>query len=113
MESMSDEPTVDREDAEPEIVDGVPVLVEARAVEPVVTPQLATLPAVQAAVMTAGGFFAGALAMALLKRVAGRRLAAVAPVAERLERLDGLDRWPVGSSHTYLVNVRVIARPGE
>ena len=103
-------------------LDGVPVLAEVRALEPATAPERApalTLPAVQAAVMTAGGFFAGALAMALVKRVAGRRLGEVARAAdaldrlERPERLDRPDRWPAGTSRTYLVNVRLITRPGE
>jgi hypothetical protein len=113
MKAMSDEPTVEPGDVEAEVVDGVPVLVQARAVEPVVAAPPAPLGAVQAAVMTAGGFFAGALAMALVKRVAARRLSALGPVADRLDRLDGLERWPAGTTRTYLVNVRVIARPGE
>ncbi len=118
-ETESREPPLSGEVVEE--LDGVAVLAEVRRLEPApaATPASAlTLPAVQAAVMTAGGFFAGALAMALLKRVAGRRLGEVARPSEGLdrferpERLDRLDRWPAGSSRTYLVNVRLIT-PGE
>ena len=93
---------------EEEVVDGLPVLAEAEvvAVEPVdhgsVTP-------VQAAAMTAGGFFVGALAMALLKGLAARRVSDLPVVREPVPA----HGWPVGSSRTYLVNVRVIARSSE
>jgi hypothetical protein len=57
--------------------------------------------------MTAGGFFVGALAMALVKGLAGRRVSELPIVRESVPAR----AWPVGSSRTYLVNVRVITRP--
>lgn len=91
------------DDAEVEVVDGLPVLAEVRELAPV---QPGAVSVVQAAAMTAGGFFAGALAMALLKNLAARRV-------EQIVREPVPAAWPVGSSRTYLVNVRVISRPAE
>ena len=90
---------------EGEVLDAVPAHAEVRRLEPAPP---AILPAMQAAAMTAGGFFAGALAMALVKRVAARRLGEVAPALP-----DRFDNWPAGTSRTYLVNVRLVTRPGE
>jgi hypothetical protein len=90
---------------EVEVLDGVPMLAELRPLAPA---QALSLPAMQAAAMTAGGFFAGALAMALVKRLAARRLGEIAPPLP-----DRFDSWPAGTSRTYLVNVRLITRPGE
>ena len=91
---------------EEEVVDGLPVLAEAEVheLQPV---DHGSVTVVQAAAMTAGGFFVGALAMALLKGLAARRVTELQPVRE------ALPRWPPGSSRTYLVNVRVITRPAE
>ena len=55
-----------------ETVDGVPVLAEVRAIEPV---RPASLPAVQAAAAAATGFVAGAAALALVRRHSARKLA--------------------------------------
>jgi hypothetical protein len=88
-----------------EVVDGLPVLAEAEIAE-LERVEHGAVSVGQAAAMTAGGFFVGALAMALLKGLAGRRVAEdLRPVREPARG------WPVGSSRTYLVNVRVITRP--
>ncbi len=86
-----------------EVLDGVPVLVEVSELE---ASSAVALPAVQAAAVAAGGFFAGALTMALLQRFAARRLGeAVAPPVS-----DPAFAWPAGTSRTYLVNVRLVGR---
>jgi hypothetical protein len=88
---------------EVEVVDGLPVLAEFQTVE--VVPS-ATVPAVQAAALAAGGFFAGALTMALIKRVAARKLAESASPLPDLSR-----HWPAGGSRTYVVTIRPVSRP--
>jgi hypothetical protein len=91
---------------EEEVVDGLPVLVEAEVSE-LAPVEHGSVTVVQAAAMTAGGFFVGALAMALLKGLAGRRASDLPVVREPVSA----PTWPVGSSRTYLVNVRVVTRP--
>lgn len=88
-------------DAEVEIIDAYPVPVQARAL------QATGAGTIQAAAMVATGFVAGAAAMALTRRYAARRLTE----AVALERSVGT--WPVGSTRTYLVNVRLISKSGE
>lgn len=91
--------------ADEEVLDGVPVLANVRELA---EPSLGALPAVQAAAVAAGGFFAGALTMALLKRYAARRLGestALAPVPPP-------PSWPAGAGGTYLVHVRLVGRHG-
>ncbi len=87
-----------------EVVDGLPVLAEVRTLEPSGPP---VLPAVQAAAAAATGFVAGAATLALLRRHSARRLA-----RHRLERRipGGL---PVVASRSFLVDVHLIAKPGE
>jgi hypothetical protein len=103
---MNEVPEDQIDDAEVEIVDGLPVLAEVHELQPA---EHGAVSVVQAAALTAGGFFAGALAMALLKSLAARRLAE--PQTALREPVPS--GWPVGSSRTYLVNVRVISRPAE
>ena len=98
-----------------ETVDGLPVLAEVRAVE--VQP-LGPIPAMQAAAVAATGFVAGAFAMAVVKRYGARKLAQAVPAAQTMPGVPRapmrpVSEWPVGTSRTYLVNVRLIARPGE
>jgi hypothetical protein len=118
---MSDETESDEAaDLEPEddveTVDGLPVLAEVRAVE--VVPS-GPIPVIQAAAVAATGFVAGAFAMAVVKRYGARKLAQTVPVAQTLRgvppasMLRPVPEWPVGTSRTYLVNVRLIARSGE
>jgi hypothetical protein len=104
MIMMNQFPPDQIDDAEVEIVDGLPVLAEVHELQPA---EHGAVSVVHAAAMTAGGFFAGALAMALLKNLAARR------AEQPIVREPMPSGWPVGSSRTYLVNVRVISRPAE
>ncbi len=89
-----------------EIVDGVPVLAEVRAIESVRRP---ALPAVQAAAAAATGFVAGAATIALVRRRSARK---VARVQRRVPRRP-VDMLPIVASRTFLVDVHLIAKPGE
>ncbi|MDQ6746403.1 MAG: hypothetical protein M3Z27_10380 [Actinomycetota bacterium] len=89
-----------------EALHGLPVLAEVRAVE---AAPAVVLPAVQAAAVAATGFLAGAATLALLHRRSGRRLAHAQHPALRGRP----DLLPVRGTHTYLVDVHVIAKPGE
>jgi hypothetical protein len=89
-----------------EIVEGVAVLAEVRALEPV---SPASLPAVQAVAVAATGFVAGAATLALVRRHHARKLARVS-LARRRSALDGL---PIVASRSFLVDVHLIAKPGE
>ncbi|MHB8657825.1 MAG: hypothetical protein ACYC91_07690 [Solirubrobacteraceae bacterium] len=109
------------ETTEPAIVDGelveedgslVPAVTEVRALA-VSGPVF--IPAVQAAAVAATGFVAGAAAFALMRRRSTRRLARMATqLAGQRHRPDAPHALlPLAGSRTYLVNVRVIRRPGE
>ncbi len=87
-----------------EVVDGLPVLVETRTLEPATA---AALPAVQAAAAAATGFVAGAATLALLRRHSARKLARA-----RLQRR-GPAGMPVVASRSFLVDVHLLAKPGE
>ena len=65
-----------RTDEDEEVVDGLPVLADVRALEPVPS---AALPAVQAAAAAATGFVAGAATIALVRRRSARWLARAKP----------------------------------
>ena len=96
-----DSPDVTSREAE-EIVDGLPVLAEVRAIErasPV-------LPAVQAAAAAATGFVAGAATLALVRRHGARKLARVSPRR-------GVGGLPIVGTRSFLVDVHLIAKPGE
>ncbi len=86
-------------------VDGVPVLAEVRALEPV-TP--AALPAVQAAAAAATGFVAGAATLALVRRHSARKLA-----RSRGRQRRGGEGLPIVASRSFLVDVHLIAKPSE
>ena len=88
-----------------ETVDGLPVLAEVRPIERVVP---TSLPAVQAAAAAATGFVAGAAAIALVRRHSSRKLAR----ARRHQRR-AVDMLPIVGSRTFLVDVHLIAKPGE
>ncbi len=110
-ESLPNEPRAGAEPvevgAEPvEVVEGVPVLAEVRPLAPA---SPATLPAVQAAAAAATGFVAGAATLALLHRRSGRRLARV----QRSLPQRAADTLPVLATRTFLVDVHLIAKPGE
>jgi hypothetical protein len=89
-----------------ETVDGLPVLVEVRPVERL---SAASLPAVQAAAVAATGFVAGAATLALVKRRSARKLARAGRSAPRR----GIDMLPIVGSRTFLVDVHLLAKPGE
>jgi hypothetical protein len=84
-----------------ETVDGLPVLVDVRPIEAV----RPALPAVQAAAVAATGFVAGAATIALVRRHSARKMA-------RLQRRP-IDMLPIVGSRTFLVDVHVLAKPGE
>jgi hypothetical protein len=87
-----------------ETVDAVPVLAEVRAIESV---SPVSLPAVQAAAAAATGFVAGAATLALVRRHSARKLARA-----RTPRR-ALDALPIVGSRSFLVDVHLIAKPGE
>jgi hypothetical protein len=89
-----------------ETVDGLPVLAEVRAIEPAVHP---ALPAVQAAAAAATGFVAGAATVALVRRRTTRKLAR----AQRRAPRRPVDMLPIVGSRTFLVDVHLIAKPGD
>jgi hypothetical protein len=89
-----------------ETVDGLPVLAEVRPIERL---QSAGLPAVQAAAAAATGFVAGAATVALVKRHSARKLART----QRSGPRRAVDMLPVRASRTFLVDVHLLARPGE
>jgi len=88
-----------------ETVDGVPVRAEVRAIEPVTPP---ALPAVQAAAAAATGFVAGAATLALVRRHSARKVAR----ARNRQRRGG-DGLAIVASRSFLVDVHLIAKPGE
>jgi hypothetical protein len=88
-----------------EVVDGLPVLAEVHTIEP---SSPATLPAVQAAAAAATGFVAGAATVALLRRASSRRLARARASGQR--NVNGL---PIVGSRSFLVDVHLIAKPGD
>jgi hypothetical protein len=89
-----------------ETVDAVPVLAEVRALEPAAP---AVLPAVQAAAAAATGFVAGAATLALVRRHSARKLARGRIAPPR----GGFEGLPIVASRRFLVDVHLIAKPGE
>jgi hypothetical protein len=85
-----------------ETVEGLPVLAQVRPIERAAP---AALPAVQAAAAAATGFVAGAATLALVKRHSARKLA-------RAQRRP-IDMLPIVGSRTFLIDVHLIAKPGE
>jgi hypothetical protein len=97
----------DLPDAGPEeTVDGLPVLAEVRPIEPAAARQL---PAVQAAAAAATGFVAGAATVALVRRHTTRKLVR----AQRRAPRRAIDALPIVGSRTFLVDVHLLAKPGE
>ncbi|MGH2869969.1 MAG: hypothetical protein ACRDNK_20675 [Solirubrobacteraceae bacterium] len=86
-----------------EVVDGLPVLAEVRAIERVVP---AALPAVQAAAAAATGFVAGAATLALVRRHGARKLA-------RVTSRRSAGGLPIIGTRSFLVDVHLIAKPGD
>jgi hypothetical protein len=91
-------------DAEEETVDGLPVLAPVRVLQRSST---ANLPAVQAAAAAATGFVAGAATIALVRRHNARKLARGRRSTIRRDML------PIVATRSFLVDVHVIAKPGE
>lgn len=94
------------EELEEETVDGLPVLAEIRPIERAPAP---SFPAVHAAAAAATGFVAGAATVALVKRQSARKLARVQRSGP--QRAGAL--LPVVASRTFLVDVYLLAKPGE
>ena len=102
-------------ETEEETVDGLPVLAEVRAIGRA-APDVraierapAMLPAVQAAAAAATGFVAGAAAIALVRRRSARKLAR----AQRIVPRRAVEMLPIVSSRTFLVDVHLLAKPGD
>jgi hypothetical protein len=104
-EAVRTEPFVG--DPEAEVVDGLPVLAEVRTIE---HPSPGTLPAVQAAAAAATGFVAGAATVALVKRRAARKQAVRNGRGGARRPADLL---PIAATRSFLVDVHVIAKPGD
>jgi hypothetical protein len=85
-------------------VEGMPVLAEVRAIQ---SHSPASLPAVQAAAVAATGFVAGAATLALVRRHSARKL------ARSRQPRRALDALPIVGSRSFLVDVHLIAKPGE
>jgi len=83
-----------------EIVDAVPVLAESRAVEP-----LAARPAVQAAVVAATSFVAGAATIAVMRRRGARKA-----LRRRKRSTRAGEVLEVVSSRSFLVDVHLVNR---
>jgi len=91
-----------------EEVDGLPVLAQVR---PIDRGAAALLPAVHAAAAAATGFVAGAATIALIRRHSARRVArGQRRLSDNNRRIEML---PIVASRTFLVDVHVIAKPGE
>jgi hypothetical protein len=88
-----------------EVVEGLPVLPEVR---PVASASPANLPAVQAAAAAATGFVAGAATVALMRLLGGRRLE-----RGRANQRRGVEGLPIIGTRSFLVDVHLIAKPGE
>jgi len=103
---MNDEPSIHGDELEPdeEVVDGLPVLAEVRAVERAAPAQL---PVIQAAAVAATGFVAGAATLALVKRRSARKLARGRGSRRAVQML------PIVGSRTFVVDVHLVGKPGE
>jgi hypothetical protein len=89
-----------------ETVDGLPVLADVRPIE---RASPAVPPAVQAAAAAATGFVAGAATIALVRRHGARKLART----QRSTPRRAVDMLPIAGSRTFLVDVHLLAKPGE
>jgi hypothetical protein len=85
---------------EGEVVDGLPVMAESRAVEAA----RPLVPARQAAALAATGFMAGAATVAAVQRRRSTRL----PRARRRRKLGGVGE--IVASNSFLVDVHLIRR---
>ncbi len=103
---MSDDPSFysDQLEHDEEVVDGLPVLAEVRAVERAAPSQLQV---VQAAAVAATGFVAGAATLALVRRRSARKLARGRGPRRAAQML------PIVGSRTFVVDVHLVGKPGE
>ena len=104
----ADDTTAEVDEAEideAEVVDGLPVLASVRAIEPYAS---TVPPAVQAVAVAATGFVAGAATMALVRRRSTRKLARA-----RVRHRQGSGGVPIVGTRSFLVDVHLIAKPGE
>jgi hypothetical protein len=90
-------PVIGPEELEGEVVDGVPVVAESRAVEPA----RPLVPARQAAALAATGFVAGAATAVVVQRRRGR-------VPRRRRKAGGVGE--IVASNSFLVDVHLIRR---
>jgi hypothetical protein len=93
-------------EAPEQTVDALPVLAEVRPIEPAAR---SALPAIQAVAAAATGFVAGAATIALVRRRSARK---VTRAGRRVPRRS-VEVLPVVASRTFLVDVHLIAKPGE
>jgi hypothetical protein len=92
-------------EVEEETVDGLPVLAEVRTLS---GSSPTSLPAVQAAAAAATGFVAGAATIALVRRRHARKAARSRSAPRR-----AVDMLPIVATRTFLVDIHLIAKPGE
>jgi hypothetical protein len=104
-EQIAPEAAGDADDADIEVIDGVPVLAEVR---PVAALAPASVPAVQTAAAAVTGFVAGAATLALVRLVGGRRVARA-----RVSRRRGPDRLPIVGTRSFLIDIHMLSKPGE
>jgi hypothetical protein len=88
---------------EVEVVDGLPVLAEVRAIEPA---SPTSLPAVHAAAAAATGFVAGAATLAIARRIGARRLARA-----RVSQRRGVDGLPIVGTRSFLIDIHLLDKP--
>jgi hypothetical protein len=91
---------------EGEVVDGLPVLAEVRALEP--APPSGLL-AVQTAAAAATGFVAGAATLVVVRHRRTRKLAR----RQRALPRRAAEMLPVIGSRSFLVDVHLLGKPGE
>jgi hypothetical protein len=92
--------------ADEEVVDGLPVVADVRAID---RASPVALPAVQAAAAAATGFVAGAATIALVRRHSTRKRAR----AQRRVQRRPVDMLPIIASRTFIVDVHMLAKSGE
>ncbi len=89
-----------------EVIDGLPVVANVRAIEPA---SRIVLPAVQAAAAAVTGFVAGVATVALVRRAGARKPAR----GQRRTPRRTQDGVPIIASRTFLVDVHLLAKPSE
>jgi hypothetical protein len=103
-EQFAAERAEETEEDDVEVVDGLPVLTEVRALEPL---PAAAVPAVQTAAAAATGFIAGAATLALVRLIGGRRSARA-----RVSRHRGVDGLPIIGTRSFLIDIHMLSKPG-